>query len=395
MKPILSIVIPTKDRYETLIEVVDAILSWESSNYEVIVHDNSENNEVFIDKISEYESSCKFKYYHTTEVLSQAENSDKAVSKAIGYFVCFIGDDDIIIEKSIELCKKLKQYSIESISFSKASYIWPSTEFDQDQRARTFQRRFRYNKLRSRIQSIDIDKALVKQLSYREVGIKLPCVYHGIVQKNVLDKVFKIAGTYFPGPSPDIANAIALSLIVRRHVYCTYSYVISGQSFKSAAGMGLRKKHISELNEVSWLSASSIADWAGNLPYYWSAITVTAQSIITTLSAFCRPKLYSAINFNAIYAHCIIYDSVYRKRIIQKILKEKKARTLNISLIRILFEVVIHQIGRVKRRFLLKISNENEFIETRMNDITECMLLLNNNLAGENDLNSSLELLHK
>ena len=64
--PLLSIVIPTKNRYECLIPVISAILSHvESSDFELIVHDNSTSNDSVVDFFREHKD-FRLKYFYVS-----------------------------------------------------------------------------------------------------------------------------------------------------------------------------------------------------------------------------------------------------------------------------------------------------------------------------------------
>ena len=49
-------------------------------------------------------------------------------------------------------------------------------------------------------------------------GSVLPMFYHGIVKKKILDDIYNTCKTYFPGPSPDMAVSIAISLKIKEFI---------------------------------------------------------------------------------------------------------------------------------------------------------------------------------
>ena len=48
MKKLLSIIIPTKERYEYLEKLVELLITFKENNFEIIVQDNSQDNSKFL-----------------------------------------------------------------------------------------------------------------------------------------------------------------------------------------------------------------------------------------------------------------------------------------------------------------------------------------------------------
>ena len=52
MTPLLSIVVPTKNRYIYLFELIKLLASFKRTDFEMVIQDNSTNNKQFIDNIN-------------------------------------------------------------------------------------------------------------------------------------------------------------------------------------------------------------------------------------------------------------------------------------------------------------------------------------------------------
>lgn len=126
--PILSIVVPTKNRYRTLRVLIEAILNWKAQDFELIIQDNSVNNSEILESIVGFRTDKRLKYFYEPKSLTLVENCELAIEKTNGEYICFIGDDDGLVEETTEICKWLKANEIESASFRKASYLWPDVE---------------------------------------------------------------------------------------------------------------------------------------------------------------------------------------------------------------------------------------------------------------------------
>ncbi|HFP9950180.1 TPA: hypothetical protein ACHOT6_005193, partial [Escherichia coli] len=95
---------------------------------------------------------------------------------------------------------------------------------------------------------------------------RLPRIYYGLVCRESLDHVFNLTGQYFPGPSPDMANAASLSLVIKSFYYLNFPVFIAGSSSKSAAGLGLKRKHLGAISEIKHLPMNTMAEWNKNIP---------------------------------------------------------------------------------------------------------------------------------
>ena len=92
-KPLLSIVVPTKDRYKYLRYLIEYVIELNNPQIEFVIQDNTANNKEIIEFLSD-KLSENIKYFYTKESIPIGENSDKAVLNSTGKYVCYIGDDD-------------------------------------------------------------------------------------------------------------------------------------------------------------------------------------------------------------------------------------------------------------------------------------------------------------
>lgn len=325
MKPLLSIIVPTKNRYYYLGYLVDYFYKIDDQQVELIIQDNSNDitdKPVFIKKLDSYNDS-RIKYQYEESELSVIENSDRALLAASGEYICFIGDDDVFSKHLIAYVRSAKSRQIDAILPMKPSYNWPDIHS-----------RFYGNKLSGKFatkefngeeQSVDGKKVLEKLLNIGGCSIlNLPRVYHGIIKHDLLKDIFNKTGSYFPGPSPDMANATALALLVQNMVEVDIPLVISGHSAKSGGGMGASGKHIGEISHYKHLPKNTADLWTKEIPFYWSGYTIYAESVIQALKRFNRQDIILNFNFNYLYASCLVFDSHYKKRIKEAINNAEK-----------------------------------------------------------------------
>jgi glycosyltransferase involved in cell wall biosynthesis len=312
----LSIVIPTKNRYKYLKEALNTLSKIDSSHFEIVIHDNSDNNEEIIEYLN-INSFKNVRYLYEKNYLSVSENSSRGLDSANGKYVCMIGDDDSVSTKIVDVVKWMSLNQIDTCIFNLARFYWSDIEF----------KRVKYSTLSfikkpGHAKKLSAKKELIKSI---EIGgtslLKMPKVYHGIASKKILMKIKEKYGTYFPGPSPDMANAAALALLSEHHYYIPVPIIISGYSFKSTGGMGTRGNHLAELKDVVHISKEQVELWEEKNPKYWLPQTVWAESLIKALKN-ANSDLYTQFNWNYLYAHIYLNYKFYRRNI--KVMTDKK-----------------------------------------------------------------------
>ena len=307
---LLSVIIPTKDRYIYLRECVETLSRLNQEKVEIVISDNtSDNSEFEIFLKTHFSERQNIKYFHTVEPLSQTGNSDLALSFATGEYCCFIGDDDSITDFAIEMAELLKSRHLPACVFNMATYHWPDVVYEgKPQPSLTFDKR--PMKIRELYGDIVLRKVLSEGI--QEIDL-IPRVYHGIISKEILDKVKEKTGSFFPGPSPDMANGIASLLLIDKYIYCSFPIVLSGFSYKSAGGMGLRGAHKGKLTGVKQLSPEVEKEWSEGIPKLWLGYTIWLEAGIKAIKRMGRHDLLCKVNYHAMYAKSYLRYPEYRE----------------------------------------------------------------------------------
>lgn len=280
MKPLLSIVVPTKDRYEYLIPLISLIKSFDSDEIELVIQDNTKDNS----EITKYIDECDYshlKYFHTTEQLSAARNSDLAILNSTGKYICFIGDDDGVSAHIVSAVKWMEQKNIDVLKSAMVSYKWPSFSFS---RVANFSSVFMMSFYDKKYKKIDALAELKKCLRTGGSKIKLlPKVYHGIAKRTTLDKIYKIGDTFFPGPSPDIANGVALCFLAENFVFLNFPVVIPGNSNRTGGDVQKHKGLHAKISEIPFLPLHTDKNWEKFIPKIWSCETIMPETACKSL----------------------------------------------------------------------------------------------------------------
>jgi hypothetical protein len=299
--PLLSIVVPTKNRYETLIPLVSSIKKWKADNFELIIQDNSDTQS---DSLVNFIANDKrINYVHISKSLSAIENCDSAVKRAVGRYVCFLGDDDGIVESIMQIIPTLEEHNIESVSFKRGVYFWP--KFQMNLYGEKFGATLFLPRFSGKYEKIDVLKELNMVLNIGSQEFRrLPRLYHGLVRRDVLERVLKTTGSFFPGSVPDMSNSIALSSIITNHIVIDTPFTITGSSPKSMSAKGAKKEHHGSIQGEKTLPADALQNWNEKIPKYWSAPTIWADSAHSSLRRMQHTELLNSFNYTYMYKFC-------------------------------------------------------------------------------------------
>ena len=217
-----------------------------------------------------------------------------------------IGDDDYVLPKIIEQVNYMEENGIECLNSKTATYFWPDLSF-------------KYQTSVSKSAALLVDTGVQK--TYKKVnalaelqkviksgGIdfaNLPRLYHGIVKRTVLEKIYNQCQTFFPGPSPDMANSSALAIFTKEYEIYNFPFSISGKSKLSTSGMAVNHTHVGNLDSKPFLDKKLLRYWDVRIPYFWSVDTIYAQSLYYSLR-LCN--FNASINYARLYAHLFVFE---------------------------------------------------------------------------------------
>ena len=305
---LLSIVIPTKNRYTYLLSFIELCATFSNRDFELVIQDNSDDNREILAYLSK--GAYDFVAYHyDPSPLSMSENSELAVQHAQGRYICFMGDDDLLSEKLVDFVAYMEQKDIDSAIFQLAKYNWPGVVH----KAHRFPNLVIYA-FDGQMRRINVKREYRRLLRTGAVSLEhMPQLYHGVVRRSILDQVYAACGTYFPGPSPDMAISVALSQFVKKHVRFNVPLISSGASPKSSAGLGARHMHQGELKSVSFLPKDIEEKWDERIPRVWTGPTIYAQSTFEALKASGREKDIGRFNFSYFLAFFDTFCEDYRE----------------------------------------------------------------------------------
>lgn len=366
-KPLLSVVVPTKDRYKYLKHLIKLIQSFNSDEIEIVVQDNTTDNKEILDFLSELNySGCK--YFHEVGQLPMTTNADKAILHSEGEFVCFLGDDDGVCTNCLDYCRYMKEHGYEAMRSNLADYYWPDaiSRFDNTQGKVIYPKVSGGNTI---LKSEDVLMDVVNR-GFVDRG-NLPSVYHGIAARTALNRIYEKCNTFFPGQSPDISNGIAMSLVVDSFLMVDDVVTISGASkFHGGATIGNFRRY-PEIKDMVWFRPGAEEIWDKRLPKIAVGSIIWAESSIETLRNMGREDIVQQVDFEVIYKHFVTYYFPIRKLVFPM------SRTKHIK-VYAYYRFIFRLLLAIYRRIRSWLNLYDVLIDVNQNDIEECVALLQN-----------------
>ncbi|MBO9585949.1 MAG: glycosyltransferase family 2 protein [Flavobacterium sp.] len=326
---LLSIIIPTKNRYSTLLPVLDSIVDNLSNDYdyEIVVQDNSDDNEVCINYLL-HKNDSRIKYFYNKESIPIADNTELAITNTNGKYLIFIGDDDFICPDILEIVNILDKRSISCLIYSPGSYWWESVIFKKENYYHKSANLW-LPKMPNKLEFIkmnpifELDKTLSKGAMAYDM---LPRFYHGIVLRSELEKLKSKIGRYIVGSCPDIDFAMSLAINIDEYYYVNYPVSIFGASKNSGGGWTALKKHFGDVDKLPFLRPEIRNNWNPLIPRIWSEKTIYPQTTSEVLIGYNVDK---KLNLAALHAAMLVYEPFLEPKILKYIIKNCGANPLN------------------------------------------------------------------
>jgi hypothetical protein len=292
--PILSVVVPTKNRAATAMPLLDSLLRLPADDLEVVVQDCSDDDELER-AVTRFAADPRLAYRHGPTV-SMTQNWNAAMARVRGRFTIFVGDDDGCSERILAAARWAAESGIDWITWKRAStYYWPSWSV-----ADCAGHLFVYA-AKGTQERVDASAEVVAAShGYGERIFRLPIAYHGLVRTEAMRALHERTGAYFKGLTPDYYSAFALSGFVGAGIVIDLPLSIIGSSAGSntarAAREGNRKTPVEHLDEYRDFERPNV------LPDFRLISSLLAEAMMSGLQSANRRELIDNLDLPALYA---------------------------------------------------------------------------------------------
>ena len=303
MLPIISIVVPTKNRYKYLKHLIALIEGFNDNRIELLVHDNSDDNSEILEFLSS-KRIVSTVYYHDTDCLSMGENAERGINKAKGEYICFIGDDDAVCRNIADCAEWMKSNQIDAVRSLYLNYCWNEDKGENGGTAY-------FDDISFLCRVGDPIAEMKKVLNDGVPDFKyMAKIYHGIVKKSVLEDVQRHGECLFPGPTPDMSGAVSIAFFIKKYVMIKIPVVIPGMS--RMVGGGVMGKVLS-LGEVKFITNSDIEKWPVDYPPLWATELIWPVCVINALKSVNHAEYISELDKNKLLSRLVIIHRTYFK----------------------------------------------------------------------------------
>ncbi|MDC1263071.1 glycosyltransferase [Planktomarina temperata] len=230
----ISIVVPTRNRADTLEYCLHTILNQNDDNFEIVISDNSTDD--LTKRLVDSFSDSRIIYTKSPALLSMTDNWNYAYQSVTGDYVIYIGDDDgLTVGGLASLRKAISANPAEAYKWNTTEYQWPIDTRDAE--IVSLAKKIKTNK------TINLHKyAAFVMRNGGWMYYRLPGVYHASIKKDVLDKIkAHNDGKLFLTTQPDLFAAMAVPHFVKHFVKMADEVTIQGRSAKSNGGSGVAK----------------------------------------------------------------------------------------------------------------------------------------------------------
>jgi glycosyltransferase involved in cell wall biosynthesis len=308
--PLLSIIVPTRNRTEYVKSAIKSVLRIQAREIELVVSDNSDSSELR-HWVEESLVDSRLVYRRSSGPASMSENYERAVSLASGEYLCLIGDDDGVNPEVVDATRWAKESGLDAlVPSSVTNYVWPDLHMKSKGALQAGELQIR--QFKGALAYPDPDTELER--CARDAGQnfhRLPKAYYGIVRRSCLDEVKRRAGKYFPGVSPDMAAAISIASCAAKVCFVDYPLFVPGSSANSNAGLSGLNRHLGWLREQPHLEPDCEETWSRIVPKFYSVQTIWGEATVNALRAMGRADMLKRFNVPYLYSLCIVYHPKY------------------------------------------------------------------------------------
>lgn len=237
-----TIIIPTRERADTLQWSLKTCTTQDYENLEIIVSDNFSQDQTR--EVVEAYKDERIRYVNTGERVSMTSNYEFGLMHATGDYICIIGDDDGIMPNALqELNEILFDSEIEAISWNMPVYIW--NQLYKTAFRNTLQISFKSNFPKSNSQEM-VKELLAfngdSSLTYRN----LACLYHGFIKRDTINKLRLPDGRFFNSMIPDVYASLVISCAIENLYKTEVPYSLPGISRHSTGYSSEKSESLSK-----------------------------------------------------------------------------------------------------------------------------------------------------
>jgi len=225
-RPMFSVVVPTRDRADTLVFALETCLAQDYDDYEIVIFDNC--GTAATRQVVERMNSSRVRYIRSNHRLFMSDSWDAAVLEAKGEYITLIGDDDGLMPYALAELSEIVRLNSQppAIHWERGYYTWPTI-------AVASEANFLQVPVHRGIQHHNSRARILEVLRYELSADMLPMIYNSVIRRDVLEIHRDRVGRLFPATSPDIYSGFAFGYIAAGYISVSVPMHIAGLSGNS------------------------------------------------------------------------------------------------------------------------------------------------------------------
>lgn len=297
-RPRFSIVIPTRERANTLKYALSTCLTQGYDNFEIIVCDNCSTPAT--KQVVESFASPNVRYVRSDRPLAMSENWELAIAHAAGEYVVVLGDDDGLLPDALaDIDRILLDTGVRCLRWERVGYGWP------DVPAAEYANIVSIPLIK---QSKILDGRAVMRAVARSKGdyARLPMLYNSAIHSSLIGEMRARAGRVFAARSPDVFSGFAFAYLTGCYVSLGRPMSISGASAKSngfahfnSQGDAAVAQSFHDLNESAGLGCHP------DVPDVLAVAAVVADSFLHAKDLLFPGDKHLCLNRKRLIANCV------------------------------------------------------------------------------------------
>ena len=217
-----SVVIPTRNRDETLRSALATCLDQQFDNYEILVCDNGNGSEA--EQVVREANSPRIRYLAPTQPLAMSANWERAVTDTRGEYVTVLGDDDGLMPYALlELDALITAHAPQAIAWQRGIYTWPAIGIEGEADLLRMP-------VGRDVYALNGPEQIAKAIRFEAGTDTLPMIYSAVVHRDLIARHRELAGRVFLNVYPDVYSAFGLGYLANRYLYTSVPMSIAGLS---------------------------------------------------------------------------------------------------------------------------------------------------------------------
>jgi len=227
-----NVIIPTRERADTLFHCLRTIVAQDYENLNIIVSDNfsRDNTKEVVDSFAD----LRIKYINTGRRISMSHNWEFGLCHVTDGWVTIVGDDDGLLPGALTtVANVIQKTGCQAITSKWCYYNWPNSTVEDNRLIVPLTLGVELRKGR---------EWLGKLMRGDAVYSDLPCLYTGgFIDVLAINRARGTNGTFFLSMTPDVYSAIALASVLDNYVMLNEPIAVAGTSSRSngASALGI------------------------------------------------------------------------------------------------------------------------------------------------------------